>query len=216
MNHPESEPFEAAIFDLGGVVFGISLDPVIRSWAKAAGIPPEDIADRFVADSCYELFEVGEISSQDYRDHLCSALGIRLSTEDFDQGWNSIYLDLLPGIESLLKQLQKRLRLVALTNTNQIHTREWRARYSNILTYFEKVFASHEIGARKPDPDSFHIVLDYLDTDPGRVFFVDDNPENVNGAIAVGIKGFVATSPIEVAEELRQNGLTVLLPENHG
>ena len=66
------------------------------------------------------------------------------------------------------------MRLVALTNTNYIHARDWRVRYADILTYFEKVFASHETKARKPDAESFRIVLNYLGMDPGKVVFFDD------------------------------------------
>ncbi len=186
--------FKAVIFDLGGVVFGISLKPVIESWAESTGINPQDLAARFRIDSYYERLEVGGISPAQYREHVCDLLGVRLSDEDFDRGWNSIYLDVLPGIEPLLEELRQSSRLVVLTNTNEIHSKEWRIRYADILTYFERVFASHEIGARKPDPEAFQIVLDYLNIDPQKVAFIDDNPENVRGAEAVGIKGILATA----------------------
>jgi putative hydrolase of the HAD superfamily len=199
----KQKSFKAAIFDLGGVVFSISLDPVIQSWARSIGCQPQEIAAKFRIGSHYERFEIGEISPAQYRAHVHDVLGARLSDEDFDQGWNSIYLKLLPGIESLLEQLRQTLRLVALTNTNEIHAKEWRSRYSDILTYFEKVFTSYEIGARKPDPECFQIVLDYLDLDPGEVVFVDDSLENVRGAEAVGIKGITATTSFEIAERLQ-------------
>lgn len=208
----EHKPLEAAIFDLGGVIFGISLEPIFQSWAESIGGDPQDLVAKFGIDSHYERFEVGEISPAQYRDHVCDLLGIRLSPEDFDRGWNSIYLEVLPGMESLLRKLRQNLKLVALTNTNEIHAREWRARYADILTYFEKVFASHEIGARKPNPESFQIVLDYLGTDPGRTVFVDDNPENVCGANAVGIEGIVMTTHVEIAEKLQQKGLEIVIP----
>ncbi len=185
---------EAVIFDLGGVVFGISLEPVIQSWAESTGMHPRELAASFRIDSYYERLEVGGISPARYREHVCDLLGVHLSDEDFDRGWNSIYLDVLPGIELLLQELRQSSRLVVLTNTNEIHSKEWRVRYADILTYFEKVFASHEIGARKPDAEAFQIVLDYLGIDPQKVVFIDDNPENVRGAEAVGIKGILATA----------------------
>jgi len=194
---------KAVILDLGGIVFGISVDRIIESWAESAGCDPESITPKFRVDKYYRCFETGEISPEQYRKHACNLLGIKLSDEDFDRGWNSIYLDLLPDIEQLLRKIQHRLRLVALTNTNVIHAMDWRVRYSSILRYFEKIFASHEIGARKPDPESFNIVLDYLGISPEKAAFFDDSMENVNGAIALGINGFVANSPGEVMERLR-------------
>ena len=65
------------------------------------------------------------------------------------------------------------------------------------------------MGARKPTPEAFQIVLDYLNISPEKVAFFDDTPENVDGAKSVGIKAFVANSPQEVAEELMRIGMEI-------
>lgn len=200
----EYESLEAIIFDLGGVIFGILLKQVILNWSKSIGCDPKYIAEKFKIDSFYERFETNEISSEEYRKHVCNILGYSMSDEDFDKGWNSIYLDVLPGIESLLQKLKEKVRLVVLTNTNQIHAQEWRSRYAEILKYFEKVFSSYEIGARKPQPESFRIVLDYLNVEPGKVVFIDDNLQNVQGAEAIGIKGILATTASEIQQKLAE------------
>ena len=203
----KNSEIEAIIFDLGGVVFGISLTPIIKSWAKSAGVHPQKIAENFGADSHYERFETSEITPEEYRAHVCSVLEVDLSPEDFDRGWNSIYLDVLPGMESLIKELREHVRLVVLTNTNQIHAPVWRERYSEVLALFEKIFASHEIEARKPDAEAFQIVLDYLEIVPEKTIFFDDNEKNVRGAEALGIQSFIVSSPDDVVEGLRLNGI---------
>ena len=200
---------EAVILDLGGVVFAISVDQIIKSWAKSAGCHPKDIAPKFKVDEYYKLFEMGKISPEEYRSHVCNVLRIKISDEDFDEGWNSIYLDLLPGIESLLLQLKGKTRLIVLTNTNEIHAKEWRIRYADILRHFDKVFASHEIGSRKPSPESFNAILDYLGTTPDKVVFFDDTPDNVEGALSIGISSFVVNSPCEVSEKLKLIGIEI-------
>jgi putative hydrolase of the HAD superfamily len=197
------------ILDLGGVVFGISVDRIIKSWAESSGCHPKDIAPKFKVDEYYKLFEIRKISPEEYRSHVCNVLEINISDEDFDKGWNSIYLDLLPGIEQLLLQLKDKTRLLVLTNTNEIHAKEWRVRYADILKHFDRVFASHEIGVRKPSPESFHAILDYLGTTPDRVVFFDDTPDNVEGALAIGISSFVVNSPNEVSEKLKQMGMEI-------
>lgn len=204
-----NDQLEAVIFDLGGVVFGISVDRIIESWAGSSDCQPKDIAPKFKVDECYKLFEIGKVSPEEYRSHVCKTLGIRISDEDFDKGWNSIYLDLLPGIESLLLQLKDKTRLLVLTNTNEIHAKEWRVRYADILEHFDKIFASHEIGSRKPSSESFHIILNYLDTTPDKVIFFDDMSENVDGALSIGISSFVVNSPYEVSERLKEIGLDI-------
>lgn len=205
----KNKPLEAVILDLGGVVFGISVEQIVRSWAKSAGVDPREIMEKFKADMHYEFFEIGEISPVQYRQHVSDTLGFSISSQEFDRGWNKVYLDLLPGIKSLLFQLQRDFRLVALTNTNEIHAEKWRTLYADVLGYFEMIFSSHEIKARKPTPQSFQIVLDYLGVAPERTAFFDDSPKNVDGAIAVGINAFVATSPQEVSERLREMGIPI-------
>jgi FMN phosphatase YigB (HAD superfamily) len=39
--------------------------------------------------------------------------------------------------------------------------------------------------------------------DPGRVVFIDDRPENVRGAEAVGVKGIVVPTPADVVRNLQ-------------
>lgn len=205
----ENKKLEAAIFDLGGVVFGISLKGIIKSWAESAGASPQKIAEKFEADLFYERFETSEISPEEYRKHVCDKLKISLSPEDFDRGWNSIYLDVLPGIEAVITEVRKRIKVVVLTNTNQIHAPVWQERYADVLEYFEKVFASHEIEARKPEPEAFQIVLDYLGSKPDKVIFFDDNQENIDGANALGINGVLVTSTDDVIEGFKLNGLVI-------
>ncbi|MFC1718401.1 HAD family hydrolase [Candidatus Poribacteria bacterium] len=206
----EYSNLEAVIFDLGGVIFGISIEPVIQFWAECAGMDPQEIGKKFGADQdYYERFETNEITPEEYRAHVCEMFGAQLSNEDFDEGWNRIYFDVLPGIESILTELRKHVRLVVLTNTNGIHAPEWRTRYSDTLIHFERIFASHEIGARKPEPEAFQIVLDYLNIDLGKVVFFDDTLRNVQGAQAVGINSFVVTTPLDVIKGLRLSGLTI-------
>ena len=49
------------------------------------------------------------------------------------------------------------------------------------------MFLSHEIGARKPDPDAFLLVCKKMSTHPKDVLFIDDSAANVEGARAAGI-----------------------------
>lgn len=52
---------------------------------------------------------------------------------------------------------------------------------------FDPICYSHEIGVNKPDPEAFRITLERLGADPEEVFFVDDVPENIEAARALGI-----------------------------
>lgn len=63
-------------------------------------------------------------------------------------------------------------------------------------------FYSCRLRATKPDPGAYGAVLAALGAEPATVTFVDDRPENVAGAQAVGMRGVLFTDPATLAADL--------------
>ena len=139
-------------------------------------------------------------------------LGFKISDAEFDNGWNSMYMGLVPGIGQLLQELRSTYRLVILTNTNAIHTEKWPILCSPVLGYFEKVFSSHEIGACKPEEKAFETVLNYLGLDPHSTIFLDDNPAFVRAAAEMNIESICVTSFKQMVDEMNRLGIEVKFP----
>lgn len=195
--------YEALIFDLGKVVFDLSFDQIFHSWAAASGQEAEAIKGYFQFGEIFDAFEKGEISNEEFRVEISRCLGFNLTNEAFDKGWCALYLDPYEGIDQLLGSLQQHYRLVALTNTNSIHAQVWKTKYQASLGYFEEVFASHELGTRKPEKKAYQRVLHYLGTKPERTIFLDDSPANVEGAARLGIKTILVESQVQLHADLR-------------
>ena len=204
---PDPEPIQAAIFDLGQVVIGTDMEAIPRAWAREAGAPFEELKRKFVADTTYQLLERGEITFREYYESILGVLGCDIPFDAFRTGWNSIFRGLMPGIDALLTQLATKLRLIALTNTNDVHATEWYALYPQAPGYFERVFLSHEMRTRKPEPECFRQVLSHLELHPPAVVFIDDVAANVRAAEGLGLRGIVATGTQSVIEELRALGV---------
>jgi len=201
--------YKAIVFDCGGVIFTCSFDKALNYWAMVSGKDISEIKNKFDFDEIFQKLERGEINSTAFRKHALSKLGLKISDEKFDKGWNSIYLDLVPGIKQLLQELKQKHRLVALTNTSEIHAKKWRIIYASILNYFEKVFSSHEIHARKPERKAYKTVLNYLQLNPDEVIFLDDNIENVQAASEMNIASIHVTSFKQMVEDLSKLGVEV-------
>jgi len=201
--------YKAIIFDCGGVIFTCSFDKALNYWAMVSGKDINEIKNKFDFDEIFKKLERGEINSSMFRKHALSKLGLKISDEKFDKGWNSIYLDLVPGIKQLLQELKQKHRLVALTNTNEIHAKKWKITFASILDYFEKVFSSHEIHARKPEQKAYKTVLNYLQLNPDEVIFLDDNTENVQAASEMNIASIHVTSFKQMVEDLSKLGVEV-------
>ena len=195
---------KAVVFDLGGVIIDIYLNAAPDRWFQAVGGDRARIDEAYYGDTRYQLLERGQITMRDYYRHMLGRIGGELSFEDFLAGWNSVLGPVMPGIKPLLAELAGTLRLICLSNTNHCHAEMWRDYCADVLADFERVFVSHEMGVRKPEPASFQHVLDYLDVEPAQVAFIDDKSENVEAATRLGMNGIVSANPTQTAEGLRR------------
>lgn len=199
--------YKAIIFDLGKVVFDLSFDRVFQFWAKASNKQLSEIKDKFQFDAIFDEFEKNEITPKEFRIAVSKKLSLALTDQDFDEGWCDLYLDTYPGIDNLLAKLSQHYQLVAMTNTNSIHSTVWQVKYADTLRHFQQVFSSHELKARKPDAQAYQIVLDYLQVLPQQAVFLDDNSANISGADQLGIKTILVTSYAQMTAELQALGL---------
>jgi glucose-1-phosphatase len=201
--------YKALIFDLGRVVFETSFDLSFWSWGKSIGVDREEVRRRFKFDDAYDIFSCGNLTGEEYAQHVSSLLKSPLSYDDFERGWNSIYLDEFPGIARTLAALKKSYRIVALTNTNSVHAKVWPAKYAATLQHFEKIFSSQEMRTCKPERRAYEMVLEYVQLPAHETIFLDDAAENVVGAEVVGMKGILVTSTSQMREELRKANINL-------
>lgn len=99
------------------------------------------------------------------------------------------------------------LRLVAATNTNLPHQREWNRRFAEDLEVFSTIYSSCEIKERKPDPEFFERILAAEGLPPEEAVFIDDLEENIRGAQRVGIPSIHFTGAADLRVRLRQLGV---------
>ena len=70
------------------------------------------------------------------------------------------------------------------------------------------VFApSYELGQRKPEPAAYAGLIDRCGLAPEQIVFVDDFPENVEGARAAGLHSILFTGEDALRKELRELGV---------
>jgi putative hydrolase of the HAD superfamily len=97
---------------------------------------------------------------------------------------------------ALLNQLKnQQIPLFLLSNTNALHLVEVSRALKKISdvalgSYFEQVFLSHEIGKRKPHPETFLWTCDQMGFSPADVLFIDDSPQHIAGAQAAGLQTY--------------------------
>ncbi|SRR5258708_36913379 len=198
---------EALLFDLGGVVMAIDWELAFARWAEDSGLPVEVIRGRYRLDDAYRRYERGEIGESDFYAALRATLGVDLDDERMAAGWSAIFAGEIGETVALLRELGERMPLYAFSNTNAAHQREW-ARYAGALAPFRRIFASHEMKARKPERAPFETIAREIAIPPQRILFFDDLEENVAGARAAGFAAVRVSAPQDIVDALRRYGVT--------
>jgi glucose-1-phosphatase len=210
---------DAVIFDIGGVLIDFDFELAFRAAATVVGLSTAEIRDRLFGAADYAnldrhrdivTYECGKMSCRDFHASVERSLKCSLPYDAFCATWNSIFIGEIEPTVRLMRALMNdsKLKVGVLSNTNKLHFEYIRPRMG-FLDEIEHVYASHEIGVRKPDAKSFLHVLREMDVMPERSVFVDDLPENIVGAQKVGMKTVHATDPQAVRDGLRAFGIAV-------
>lgn len=180
---------KALLLGLGNVVLDVDFRRTFRALEKSASVNEQVFHERWQADEHYERHERGEINFREYAAQLAGRFGVRMSVDAWRSGCNDAFVGYLPAVMPLLEQLVPRMPMYCSTNTNATHEAVWRRGYPE-LGVFHHIFVSSRIGRRKPDVAAYHYVADRMREAPENIWFLDDNKQNVEGAIRAGLVTF--------------------------
>lgn len=199
---------KALLFDLGGVLVDIDFARALRSWAAFSDLPFHELERRYQFDVPYERHERGEISAGEYFLHIAETLRLSATQEQVEIGWNSIFVGEMVTTRLLVERARRKLPCYAFTNTNASHMAEWSKLYPGVVSAFDELYASHEMGLRKPDRKAFEYICRDTGLEPSAILFFDDLADNVHAATAAGFQGVLVRSPEDVASSLMAMGIT--------
>ncbi|HEX7585451.1 MAG TPA: HAD family phosphatase [Prolixibacteraceae bacterium] len=197
------------IFDLGGVLLNIDPKKTIEAFGQLG--MPQLIGDKGLSydHDIFYLMEQGQITPDEFRNGVRKLLLRDFTDHQIDDAWTAMLLD-FPGIRvELVKNLRKEFNIYLFSNTNAIHVAKYQANFRNqhgfeVSSLFEKAFHSNEIGYRKPTPESFQEIIRLSGIIPEESLFIDDSLQNVEAAIATGLKGFWLEPGQKVEEIFRK------------
>lgn len=191
------------LYDLGNVLVEIDFDRVVATWARHAGVDFEVLKPRFAHGPAYQAHERGEIDVAAYFRALRGELGIDLPDDALLEGWNAVFGDPIAPTIELVHRLAPVVPQYVFSNTNAAHHAVWRSRYREPLAPIRRQFASHELGARKPERAAYEAIAREIGVAPASILFFDDLAPNVEGARQAGFRGVLVRSTQDVAAALK-------------
>lgn len=199
--------YELALFDLGGVALEVQSDYLIHQVSQLVGKSFDEVHEEIYHPEWLLPLEVGKISGEDYFKHLKEKLSLSWNYEQFMRSWNGILSEKKDVID-LMKRLSLQLRLMALTNTNELHLQHIKANVTS-LAFFEEWIASCDIGHRKPEPEIYHSALQKAGVEAYQTIYVDDRPEMVEGGRAIGLTAIRFESAAQLNDDLEKLGIAL-------
>lgn len=182
------------IFDLGGVIIDLDVDATHRAFAEISGRPLDRVKALAAEAEFFKLYERGEIDDPTFRAHLREELEYTGTEALLDEAWNAMLGPIARERFDKLEELEKSFDLYVMSNTNEIHARRFLdiAKYTSpnkgFHDYFKQVYFSQEVGARKPEPEAWQVILNDHQLEPSQGLFIDDNPSNIEAAAKLGLQ----------------------------
>ena len=200
------------ILDYGNVIFNIDFKRTQAAFEALGVAHVESFYSHKIQHPLFNQFEKGEISAAEFRN------GIRAISEkpnltdaQIDHTWNSLLIGIPDGNHELLLTLKLKYRTFLLSNINEIHLDYIQKYLKNTFgldgneMFFEKIYYSHLIGKRKPDPEIFEQVLTENDLKPEETLFIDDSPQHLASAEKMGIQTYLMTYPDTIQDFFEQH-----------
>ena len=194
------------IFDFGGVFLNLDFSLTEKAF-RNLGVPQFNAM--FTQHHSNDLFinlETGKISPQEFYDAFCKETQTNLTNEQIRDAWNALLLDFPQERVTWLEAIGKKYNVYLFSNTNQIHydyfMADFRANNNgrDFNSFFIKAYYSHELGLRKPDPESFEAIIKAEKLNSAETLFIDDTHKNIEGAQKTGLQTIHLVAPKTVLE----------------
>jgi putative hydrolase of the HAD superfamily len=191
----------AVLLDIGGVLVPDFLHGVVDDWAARLGLDRDEVVTAIYRGSDQTVL-IGALCEDEWwreverRLPVSSDDMLRLAAAlDAAEKWDE-------ELVAFARSLRARTRTAIVSNAWPSQRDRIEARGLSDVT--DVIILSCEAGCAKPASRIFEIALQALGVPPERSLFVDDNPNHVNAAVALGMTGHVhvdATTTIAVVED---------------
>jgi FMN phosphatase YigB (HAD superfamily) len=202
----------ALIFDFGNVVAHFDYRKACERLGRPLGMSGDAFLERARSLGFSPLvrrYESGAIDAVGFSRGVCELVGLEIAHDDFASAWADIFWPNEP-IAGVIADLKRRgYRLVLGSNTNDLHADHFRRQFAETLASFDRLILSYEIGHIKPSREFYDACARAAGVPPSECIFIDDLPENVEGARVAGLRGIVYRDTPGLLDDLRGLGVEV-------
>jgi glucose-1-phosphatase len=202
----------ALIFDFGNVVAFFDYRKACETLGRPLGLTGEAFLERargLGLTPLIQRYESGKSTAEAFSRDVRALAGLEIGHDAFAESWADIFWPNEP-IAPVIADLKRRgYTLVLGSNTNDLHAAQFRRQFADTLAHFDRLILSHEVGHIKPAAAFYHACAEAAGAPPADCVFIDDLPENVEGARTAGLMGLVFRDVPSLLDDLRGLGVEV-------
>ncbi|MSQ07702.1 MAG: HAD family phosphatase [Dehalococcoidia bacterium] len=191
--------------DLGNVLSLVDEGVGAREFANMSGKQEWEAFDAVFAPARKVPIETGNQSIEDFSRECCERLGVQIPQDRFRTVYESV---LTPNwaVFPLVERLMRSYRMGLCSNTSSVHW-ELERRRLPFARRLEPAIVSYQVGVMKPEPGIFAALARQAGVDAGRILFIDDRSENVEGAERAGLSALEFKSVAGLEADLKRLGV---------
>lgn len=184
------------VFDIGGVILHLNRDGAISRFLQLGINNIEELLDPYLQKGCFLAIENGSMNKEEFRKELSNIAGRELSNEDILWAYMGFMAEVpqykLDYIENLRKEGYP---IYILSNTNPYvmeysESEKFSEKGLPLSYYYDKKFASFEMGTVKPNEDIFLKMIEETGIKPEETLFIEDGPRNIEIAKKLGFQTY--------------------------
>ncbi len=178
----------AVIFDMGRVLIHWDADATLAGLAEISSADPAELLH--LLGQVRHALGTGALPAAAFHHLLVEQAG---SSADWDLFYPAFCRGLGRDDAALgyaVQLAQRGVPLGIISNTNSTHV-QWLHAHLPELALFRSVVWSSTAGLLKPDRAIYELAIQQMALPPAQMMFIDDLAENVAGASAAGLAGFL-------------------------
>jgi len=194
------------IFDLGGIFIGIDFFKTERAFSDLGVTNWSQFYTQSTASELFENLETGKITPEEFYEDFRKESKVELTDLQIRDAWNAMLGTFAAEKLEWLKKISTRYQVYLFSNTNLIHYIAFQDIFrkstngQNFDDYFIKAHYSHQLGLRKPYPESFIKLLQIENLQASETLFIDDTAKNIEGAKQAGLQTILLLPPKTVLD----------------
>ena len=182
---------DAVVFDIGNILIRFAPDDFLERLFPDDAKMQKDMLARVYHAPQWKEFDRGTLTYEEGCTQIVQEHGGRY--EDYMRaltGWIELKTPLEEGWRAAKRCKRAGKKLFLLSNYPQKGYERLREKFKDRFEVFDGGVISCYVHLLKPEEAMYRTLIETCGIDPARTLFIDDMPDNVSGAMKMGIHGF--------------------------